>query len=315
MSETPLEERLRHPLARALAWLIGSPGLLDAEDPVHPGRVITDTWCADALADSTVWLLAQDASPTALETFIGARRITRLGLLAEALLAFWLMHCGRFELIAGNLAVRDRGRTLGAFDFVLRDRADRRVLHWEVAIKFYLRHPGLFGLDGYVGPGERDTLGAKANKVFAQQLGLGRTAQGRTALDACGVGQVDAVAFVKGRLFYLSQGEKAEVGVNVRHLRGWWRRFGVSAEWPQRGEFRFCRIDRLQWMAPRITATTAGSWSATQCESALARHFGDAGGAVLLARLTNDGGDWLESDRGFVTPAHWGIRPNTDVRT
>ena len=308
MSTAPLWHRLRHPLVRTLAWLIGSPGLLAARAPEYQGKVVGDDWCTAALADSTLWLLAEDAAPHALEAFIDLHHSARLGRLAENLLAYWFMHVGRFALIARNLAVRDGGATLGEFDFVFRDHAEGRIVHWESAVKFYLFRPEIGGLAGYVGPGERDTLAAKADKVFSQQLKLAATQPGRAVLHAIGVEPEAALAFVKGRLFHPEEGGLEPAAVNPHHPRGWWRRFDAAGDLPGAKAGRYRRIDRLDWMTPEGGVAHADSWSPAQCEAALAEHFAAGGAAVMLAQLDDDAGRLVEVSRGFVTPPGWGAR-------
>ena len=306
MATAPLWDRLRHPLVRTLAWLIGSPGLLAAGAPAHQGKVVGDDWCAAALADSTLWLLAEDAAPHSLEAFVALHRSARLGRLAENLLAYWFMHFARFALIARNLAVRDGGTTLGEFDFVFRDHAERRVVHWESAVKFYLFRPEIGGLAGFVGPGERDTLAAKAEKVFSQQLKLAATRPGRAVLHAIGVEPEAALAFVKGRLFHPETDGLEPAEVNPDHARGWWRRCDRVGNLPGAHAGRYRRIDRLDWMTPGEAAAQVDAWNSAQCEAALAAHFAAGGAAVMLAQLREDAGRLVEVGRGFVPPPGWG---------
>ena len=293
-----------HPLVRALAWLIGSPGLLTPAAGSNAG-VVDDAWCARQLAASHTWLAAQDADPRPLEEFIALRQLRRLGFLAEALLAFWLRNCGRFELLAENLVVREGGRTLGDFDLLLRDRDDGDTLHWELAVKFYLRLPTADGLAAYVGPAGRDTLAAKADRVLTRQLGLGHTPAGKAALTKLGIERIVARAFVKGWLFYpVIAHASATPGLNPAHGRGWWRRHAAQAEdnWPMPGR-AYRILDRLQWLAwPGIAGQTL-DWR--ELELRLRTHFATGAGALMVLEFDHHAPQTIETSRGFVMPPDW----------
>lgn len=296
--------RHTHPLVRALAWLIGSPGLLSAAANGDVG-VVDDAWCARQLAASHAWLAAQDADPRVLEEFIALRKVRRLGFLAEALLAFWLRNCGRFELLAENLVVREGGRTLGDFDLLLRERDGGDAVHWELSVKFYLRLPGADGLAAYVGPAGRDTLATKADRVLTRQLGLGHTAAGRAALASLGIERIVARAFVKGWLFYpLGTPAGATPGLNPAHGRGWWRRHvaDTADNWSMPGR-AYRIVDRLEWLAwPGIAGSTL-DWRELQLR--LRTHFATAAGALMVVEFESHAAQAIETSRGFVMPPDW----------
>ncbi len=293
-----------HPLVRSLAWLIGSPGLLTCGDARH-AEVVDDAWCARQLDDSRDWLAALDADPQALEDFIALRNIRRIGFLAEALLAFWLSNCGRFELLAENLVVRAGGRTLGDFDLLLRGRDGGLPTHWELSVKFYLRLPASDGMASYVGPAGRDTLAAKAERVLTRQLGLSQTTAGKAALAALGIERIAARAFVKGWLFYPAGAQPVPTpGVNPAHGRGWWRCHMADDDgvWPapNRG-YRI--LDRLEWLAwPSIAGQTLDRH---ELKPSLGTHFAAGAGALMVVEFDNCSAQAHETSRGFVMPPGW----------
>lgn len=293
-----------HPLVRSLAWLIGSPGLLTCGDG-SPEDVVDDAWCAHQLDHSRAWLAALDADPVPLETFIALRKIRRVGFLAEALLAFWLSNCGRFELLAENLVVRAGGRTLGDFDLLFRGRDGDAATHWELSVKFYLRLPASDGLAGYVGPAGRDTLAAKAERVLTRQLGLSQTAAGKAALANLGIERVAARAFVKGWLFYPAGAQPVPTpGVNPAHGRGWWRRHMADDDgvWP--APHRGYRIlDRLEWLA--CPSSAGQTLDCHQLKLSLSTHFAAGAGALMVVEFDNCTAQAHETSRGFVMPPDW----------
>lgn len=292
----------RHPLVRALAWLIGSPSLLRGP------AVVNDAWCQDALARSQSWLNALDRQPAALEDYIAERRITRIGRLAEALMGYWLRHEGRFELLAENLAVREGGRTLGDFDFIVRERQSGEVVHWELTVKFYLHRPEIGGFSGYVGPGEKDILAAKAGHITDRQLQLAHAPAGQAALALLGVTKIEASAFCKGWLFYPGPAAGAEMaGLNPAHARGSWWRHAAGAQ-PPAGHHVV--LDRLQWLTFPACVKADQALDAEQLTSLLDARVAGAGEALLLARVEPENGVrpavFRETSRAFVVPPNWG---------
>lgn len=94
-----------------------------------------------------------------------------LGRFAERLLAAWFAINPNFEVLAHNLQMIEDHVTLGELDFLVWEKINKRALHLEFALKFYLAH-----YEGkqvsYIGPKGRDTFERKATKLVEQQLPL-----------------------------------------------------------------------------------------------------------------------------------------------
>ncbi len=193
-------DSLRDPAVRDLAWVIGAPVLPDAAFPAYTGRVVDDAWCRTQLQTCAPWLAALDSEPRSLHDFIAARPTRRLGHYFESLIAFWLAYLPSMQIIATNLQVKDSQRTLGEYDFLLRD-ASADICHWEAAVKFYLQAEPQAEQHVFIGPGARDRLDLKLDRVFSRQLKLGYTPAGREALPP-DIALNKAQAFIKGYLFY-----------------------------------------------------------------------------------------------------------------
>ena len=109
------------------------------------------------------------ASATALDTN------QKLGHLYEDALAALLDACPNYERLERNLQIHDeKGATLGEFDFLLRDRKSERVIHLELAVKFYLAVETDGGLV-FPGPDARDNYHRKLSRLRQRQLTLGQT--------------------------------------------------------------------------------------------------------------------------------------------
>jgi len=294
---------------RDLAWIIGAPGLLD--ENAYAGRVVDDAWCQAQLQACLPWLTALDIDPRSLHDFVAARRTRRLGHYFESLIAFWLAHLPGTQVISSNLQAQDGQRTVGEYDFLFRD-ASADVCHWEVAIKFYLQARPLPEQCSFIGPGARDRLDIKLDRVFTHQLELGNTSAGRSALPP-GITLRKAQAFIKGYLFYpaIHNGElplphTVIPGVSTTHLRGWWMRHPV-AELPQTSaDTQWMILPRLRWLSPVRMDTDDGIKTNNEMCTAINQHFATSSEAIQLAELKRTAAHgWNEVGRGFVVYATW----------
>lgn len=305
-------DTLRDPIVRDLAWAIGSPGLVEPSYPDYLGRTVDDAWCDAQLQASAAWLTALDLSPAALHRFVAARPTRRLGHYFETLLAYWLAHMPDTQIIATNLQVQDEQRTLGEYDFLFRDAADA-ICHWEAAVKFYLRVEPLAEQRAFIGPGTRDRLDLKLERVFQHQLLLGHTPVGQQALPQ-GLLPDKAQAFIKGYLFYHASTLRPAAirGISAAHLSGWWARH-TREKLPQTSaESRWIILPRLRWLAPVRLAADAEVMSYATLNNKLDEHFQLRSEAMLVVELARTAaGEWQEISRGFVVCSSWPVLDST----
>lgn len=293
---------LRRARVRALAWLLDAPDLLDVHDPHWAGRIAT---LGPIQPATERWLAALDADPAALDAALGARVMTRLGLYAEKLMAFYFAHQGR--LVAHGLQVRgSRNDTVGEFDFLL-DDGEGGVEHIEFATKFYLLRDdaddagSAAGFDRFVGPNLADSLGRKMRKVVERQLSLGAHPAAQAILPRPVSG---ARALIKGWLFYPygSDRERAQAGIAAGHCRGFWCTLSELDALP--GE-RFLVLPRLQWLAPFRAQSATWMLDRAQLAAELEDHFAQAGSPALVALVREEPGRIVEFERGFIVPDGW----------
>ena len=302
---------LHTPAVRDLAWVIGSPCLLDANDAAYAGRVVDDAWCAQQLQACAPWLADLDRDPAGLHDFIAARPTRRLGHYFESLIAFWLANRPDTQIIATNLQVQDTERTLGEFDFLFRDD-NATVCHWEAAVKFYLQAEPVAEPRAFIGPGARDRLDLKLNRVFTHQLELGKSAEGRAALPA-GITLDKAQAFIKGMLFFpATQGENFSAprtvipGVSSTRLCGWWTRHPLEKLPYATESSRWVIVPRLGWLSPARLTAEGAVMTHQEIGAVLDEHFSGSTEAMLVTQVKkNAQGDWQEASRGFVVGSAW----------
>lgn len=305
---TPILDTLRDPTVRDLAWVIGSPGLIEAAHPAYLGRVVDDSWCSAQLQASAAWLAKLDLAPLPLHNFIAARPTRRLGHYFEALISYWLLHMPDTELIASNLQVQDAQRTLGEYDFLFRD-ASAAVCHWEAAVKFYLQVEPLAEQRAFIGPGTRDRLDLKLERVFQHQLLLGNTHAGQQALPP-GLLLDKAQAFIKGYLFYHAATCKPAPasGVSAAHLSGWWVRHAREKIPQDSTESGWLILPRMRWLAPARLADDINVMNYATLAIHLEQHFSTSTEALLVIELLRaTTGEWHEKSRGFVVCSTWPV--------
>jgi len=307
-----LLETLHDPAVRDLAWVIGSPGLVDAAYPPYQNRVVNDSWCTAQLQQYTSWLIALDQSPLPLHDFIATHPTRRLGHYFETLIAYWLTHQEDVEIIATNLQVQQQQKTLGEYDFIFRN-ADAEVCHWEAAVKFYLQQDPISEQHAFIGPGTRDRLDLKLAKVFQQQLHLGDSAAGQQALPH-GITIDKSQAFIKGYLFYhaATPRNSSIAGISAAHLDGWWARHNID-EIPQASaESHWIIPLRLSWLAPVLATANEAVFNSRTLQQHLALHFATLNEALLIIELIpTDTGKYREISRGFVVCKTWPTIPST----
>lgn len=306
-------DSLRDPTVRDLAWVIGSPGLLDETWAAYAGRVVDDVWCHAQLKTCIQWLAGLDNDPHSLHDFIAQRPTRRLGQYFESLIAFWLARIPDTQIIATNLQVQNAQRTLGEYDFLFQD-ADGNTCHWETAVKFYLQAEPLSEQQAFIGLAVRDRLDIKLDRVFQHQLELGHTPAGRAALPQ-GVALKKTQAFIKGYLFYpATQVEKYLIpvtpipGVSDNHLSGWWMRHPVGSLPQTTPDSYWTILPRLRCLAPVRLDAEARVMQQSEICAALDAHFGVSDEPVQVIELQHGADNsWREATRGFVVCSKWPV--------
>ncbi len=298
-----LLDQLKDSHVRDLAWAIGSPSLIDPGFSGFQGRVVDDAYCEEQLAESSGWLKELDKAPGPLHECIRSRVSSRLGRYFERLIGFWLENRRDVEdLSAGDPVRRGAHNTLGEYDFIFREKGKWR--HWETVVKFYLQDPKGEGWHDYVGPGARDRLAIKINRVFERQLALSQTPEG---LQVLGDRQpVSPFAFFKGYLFsHAMESGAPPPGVSPRHLSGWWCRAGSSLPF-LREDSRWRVLPRLRWLSPCLIDASSHHCSREEMAAFIEGHFSSSSEPVLAAELAaRPDGSLAEISRGFVVGPDW----------
>ncbi|WP_415884614.1 DUF1853 family protein [Neptuniibacter sp. QD34_54] len=196
--------------------------------------------------------------------------------------------------IKRNIKIFKDRRTLGEFDFI--GRSLTGDFHLECAIKYYLRVGSGTKLHNFIGPGKRDRLDIKYEKMIEHQLKLSKTTQGIHACKSEGLSPSIFVMLVQGYLFhpFAEFGTRTEFhpAINPSHLQGWWLRQNALSHIND-SDFYTIMI-KPHW----LIADQSNLLDYAELKTELSK----ADRPILVARLDKTG---KELDRGFVVPDDW----------
>ncbi|WP_250658716.1 DUF1853 family protein [Alkalimarinus coralli] len=298
-----------------LAWAISSPSLVN-EQPGWPNIVDTskDTWV-------TQWLSSLDADPSPLQQHLAKEKSHFIGTYFESLWAFYLASNPQYELISRNLQVNSKARTVGEFDFILRDKVTGGFIHQEVAIKFYLGfnkqniHEFSDGKHIWLGPQCRDRLDIKLAKMINHQAKLSETIQGKQALESIKIDvdtdKLTPQLVLKGYLFYpQTQPVTPPKFCNPNQLKGSWLTLNDFVEHIEKDSSdAWALLTKPEWISPFSSSIEHNQSNIFFKKPDILR---TAREKVLneqrpwmIAYLTESKGYYTEIHRQFIVPDDW----------
>ena len=298
-------ETFKHPSVRDLAWIIASPTILQANTAKHP--IFSAKDCSNAFTQVFSKLQKLDEDPAPLLSYLEQLPGHRVGRYFEVLIKYWLQHLTGLEVVASNLQLKEGKQTLGEIDFLFRE--NEQLVHWEVAVKYYLQLAPDCEDHEYIGPNPADNLTSKLDRLFEKQLP--RSTRQNLELELGNLDGFDSIkrqAFVKGWLFYRGFPEtprSCPSSLNPDHLKGFWIRHGEDELPPQTHNALWTLLEKPYWLAPKLSATTDGLITRDQLELLLESHFNNRGSPVLIAQLESCASGYTEKLRGFVVAPQW----------
>ncbi|WP_255856471.1 DUF1853 family protein [Marinobacterium rhizophilum] len=252
---------------------------------------------------------AFSASTCSLDVSAVSPAHRRLGLYYEDLIGTLLsgaLPCDPLS-VRRNVQCAQAGITAGEFDFLY--RSTEQWFHLETAVKFYLCCGDGSALEHFVGPGRRDRLDIKWQRLQQHQLRLASHPVGRECLDRLGIRNVHSQLLMPGYLFYRAgaevPGSTLHREISPRHQQGWWLPLRDLELLPASRDHRYAILSKLRWLAPaRLADDQALDWHALR-EQLVAR----AGPALVVqlscVPVSGSRNRWCETGRGFVVPDDW----------
>jgi len=230
----------RNTHVRNLAWCLLSPSILASP---YDGHALVK---ALTLSEQDDWLTELDRQPEALLEHMRQCRSSRIGLVFEHYWHFfwkmqlgdpipppWPAQCDEHTWLK-NLQVNqpETHRTLGEADFVGYQQCQTRLVHRELAVKFYLAFPAPASAHDtqpnwlWLGPNCIDRLDKKLTQMSKKQLQLLHKPEAQSALPNNWQGlPIDSQIILRGQLFYPAHMENrssGEIVLSQDHLRGYW---------------------------------------------------------------------------------------------
>lgn len=114
------------------------------------------------------WILKLDTDPMELQEFIKGSYKHQLGRYCEQLLQFFFIKSPYYELLAHNLQLFENRKTLGELDFLIKDVNYNKIIHIELAVKFYIALNKGALIQDFYGPNANDKLQNKLQLLDRQ---------------------------------------------------------------------------------------------------------------------------------------------------
>jgi len=273
--------------------------------------------CSPAASGLVSWLRNNDHS-SKLQSLIQQRQPRRLGIYYEALWQTIFEHYPGFDLICQNLTITKNSRTLGEMDFIYYCQHRQQYVHLETAVKFYLGVPENDTVQAtentttpwhqWIGPGCKDRLDIKLNRMLEKQTQLSTTTEGISALKQLDIIQPLREICLKGYFFYpLNRPFAAPQHSHQNHSRGHWLALKDMDLLGEKGEWLIMK--KVQWLAPASLPKTAILHDLKSLKADIASRLSCNSFPIMIAnlQLSNKGGNenYRESARYFITPDDW----------
>ena len=285
---------------RDLSFLIASPSLLGNTEIV-PAISSQEWW--DWFLMSMDAIKEDDKTPEKLNEFVHTQRQYKLGLYAEDLFIYFLKHFSEYEVLVHDMQVFIEKRSIGAFDFILRAK-DGTIEHWEMAIKYFVQHTASSDWNHFIGPGGKDSLYRKMNKMLGRQILLGDHPAAKQGLLQKGIPYPQKKRIVSvGKLF-----EQLDTPFVHPHdgdpnqPTGCWTflsRFLLYL--PHVPQTKWAYRKHPYWIAPLLRSNDDELMNAHQLEDFLHNQEKH----VMLSELRKTEKGWEEYQRWFVMPNNW----------
>lgn len=180
----------------------------------------------------------------------------RLGKRIEKYLKSYFENHNKFEIVAENLQIFNKGKTLGEIDFIIKNTGSLSIIHIELAYKFYLLDKQIIGeeADQWIGPNRKDNLSLKTNKFLRQQfpiLHLKETQEKLTELNL-NVSEIEQLLCFSGQLFLPYEIEKETFSsklINEECIVGKWIRVNDFTQ-NKFGNYQIKVLDKKDWLVP-----------------------------------------------------------------
>lgn len=292
---------LKYKHVEDLLWCLKSPSLITG--PIQDESMsveVLDTLDADTLLNKH----SNQELNARLSQHLTQGKSHFLGPYFEQLWSFYLQHHPDYNLIAENLQVHGKSKTLGEFDFIVQDVKSGRFLHQELAIKFYLGHEQ-DGKAYWIGPQTVDRLDKKMAHLLNHQLRLSEMPEAKAVLHALGIDKIETQLLIKGYLFQPAHLQRIPLpeNINANHNSGLWLPKSLFLNELTEGKYQTCYwqiLNKLEWLSEQCHPSPERTFSSQNLQSHL-----DFSRPILLSRIEYDNNKPIELEKLFVVSDDW----------
>lgn len=304
--------RFNRQIVRDLAWVIGSPPLLQNSAQLNSINFIENDFFLHQFLIFKKQLNRLEKNPSALNSFLEKNNTRLIGKYFERLIEFWLLHRDDIRLIDSNIQINSGNKTLGEFDFIYKDLTSGQFIHLEVAGKFYLARHNSSEWCNFIGPNGIDNLRIKLNKIINDQIPLGKNNVAQHVLFNLGVkNELISGVILKGYLFYNLKHFKENDYVmpdcaEPSHLKGWWLSENEIGLLNTFSGSKWKIIERKNWVSRVYSCKDEKFLDIKTLILKLKKYFSTNRYPLLIAELDyTDNNCLFEKSRGFVVSDTW----------
>lgn len=233
----------------ALRWVMTQPGLLEGLPGGHaPLLDEADPRLGDLLEKTA-------ADPSGLLALLDGPRGHKVGIAFEALMQWGLEQGLGYRCLAKDVQIMDGKRTVGALDLIMA-APDGTHEHWELAYKLFLQVDDGVEWSSWLGPGGRDRLDVKVNRMLDHQLPLSRSPAAVHTLERVGVEAIRRQRMMlQGVLFTHWAAPEQRAVSGHRFAQGRWvRPSQVGAMVEAKPGVLWVKRDKPHWFGPWMGA-------------------------------------------------------------
>ena len=295
--------QFKHPLVRELAWVVGSAPLMLDHGYKDVYQTLDQAWFDEVFLEGQDWFDTLEKNAEQLESVYEEFRNDLLGKRFEQWWNFFFEQNPRFEILLSNEQLRGQKSTLGEIDLVIQDQLRGEVYHLELACKFYLSAGNSPLWKYWIGPGGKDVLEHKMNKLV-KQLKITDHPLAQELLQQRHIQRPKPILLMKGGFFHhLPDIPRVKTPKYATHNypSGWWVFMKeLRLILANRGRWRVLQKD--SWLCPQRTADETKLLNSHQLEEYLKDHFSRGKRPIVVAQLLPQDDGYEEIGRGFVLP-------------
>jgi hypothetical protein len=305
---------------RDLAWSCFGPDLIDKFTPFNNADENIQTCHIALTSERLAWLEELDHNPQALNEALSTLKSQRLGLHHEALWHFFIQQDPHLELIAHNLAIHDKGKTIGEFDLLYYCHNTHQHYHLELAIKFYLdtgqfastsySNKNYHSTSRYLGPNCNDRLDIKLSHLIHRQALLSERACAKQHLEELNIKHVVKEVSIKGFIFYRRETNTTDnTLLSTSHAKAQWLTLEEFIQHTPTTNLWYA-IEKPNWLGRAYTREDEGDQilKTEELIQALTTYFDSNNNKLpimICSMKTLKENDHIEQTRYFITSNGW----------